>query len=163
GEFIDFIAAFKRKHPKIRVNLAIANQLLDLVSQNVDVAIRFGALQDSGVVARRLGVGHRGLVAAPAYLRRRGAPRGAQDLPEHDCILFPGKSELGEWQLRSGRKRVRVRVTGAAAANNFETVNELALRALGIAFVPENYARAGVSDGSLQRVLPSWTSEPIPV
>jgi DNA-binding transcriptional LysR family regulator len=163
GEFIDFVTAFLDRHREMKVDLAITNEFVDLVATHVDVAIRFGELADSGLVAKRLGVSRRVLVAAPSYLKERGVPRSPQDLPAHDCVVFLGKTEGAEWRLESGRRRVRVRVGGRVSANNLELAHELAVRGRGVALLPEPYAVAGAAAGSLRRVLPRWTSAPIPV
>ncbi len=163
GEFIGFIAGFLTRNPRIRINVVITNQVLDLVTSHVDVAIRYGELPDSSLIARRLGTSHRVLVAAPEYLRREGVPRKPDDLREHRCVLFASKTEEAEWQLQEGRQRARVRVSGTVCANNFETVNELAARGHGIALLPEAYVVAGTADGTLKRVLPQWKSPAIPV
>ena len=163
GQFIEFISGFSSRHPKVQIELTITNQFVDLVATQVDVAIRFGELTDSGVIAKRLGASRRVLVAAPQYLTKRGRPRSPRDLPAHDCVLFLGKTEGTEWRLQNGARRVRVRVAGPVVSNNFESVNEFAGRGHGVALLPEPYALAGVGDGSLERVLPRWTSAPIPV
>ena len=163
GEFIAFIAEFLRRNPKVRINLLITNQFVDLVTSHVDVAIRFGELADSSAVARRLGRSFWVLVAAPEYARKNGLPRTPQDLRDHDCVLFSSTTDEAEWRLQNGRQRTRIRVTGPVSGNNFETVNELATRGHGIAVLPESYAIAGAANGTLRRVLPHWTSPPIPV
>jgi DNA-binding transcriptional LysR family regulator len=145
------------------MNLLITNQFVDLVTSHVDVAIRFGELADSSAIARRLGTSFWVLVAAPEYARKNGLPRAPQDLRNHDCVLFSSKTDQSEWQLQNGRQRARIRVTGPVSGNNFETVNELATRGHGIALLPESYAIAGAANGTLKRVLPHWTSPPIPV
>jgi DNA-binding transcriptional LysR family regulator len=163
GEFLDFISGFSKKYPKLRIDLTITNQFVDLVATRVDVAIRFGKLADSSVIARRLGLSQRMLAASPEYLKRRGAPRSPRELSEHDCVVFRGETEGEEWSLQRGRRRARVRVTGSVSANNFESVNELAVRGHGVALLPEPYLLAGSAAGSLKRLLPRWTSAPIPV
>ena len=163
GEFIAFITDFLRRNPKVRMNLHITNQFVDLVTSHVDVAIRFGELADSSAVARRLGRSFWVLVTSPDYAKRHGLPRTPQELRDHDCVLFSSKTEESEWRLQSGRQRTRIRVTGPVSGNNFETVNELTVRGHGIAFLPESYAVAGAANGTLKRVLPQWTSPPIPV
>src|SRR5215470_10079609 len=72
--FLEFISAFLNDHPRIRVDLFITNLFLDLVADNVDVAIRFGELKDSSIVSLRLGTTVRHVAAAPKYLRNRDVP-----------------------------------------------------------------------------------------
>lgn len=161
GEFMDFISDFLVRHPRLKVSLEITNQFVDLVSTNVDLAIRFGELSDSAVIARKLGMSHRVLVASPSYLKAKGTPRDVRELEKHDCILFSSKGADTVWHLQNGRHRARLRVRGSAA-NNFETVNELALRGHGIALLPQSYA-AAAGPNELKRVLPQWKSAAIPV
>lgn len=78
-------------------------------------------------------------------------------------MVFRGETEGKEWRLQNGRRRARVRVTGSVAANNLESVNELAIRGHGVALLPEPYLLTGEAAGSLKRVLPRWSSAPIPV
>ena len=163
GEFLDFISGFSKKYPMLQIDLTITNQFVDLVATRVDVAIRFGKLADSSVIARRLGLSQRMLAASPEYLKRRGAPRSPRELSEHDCVVFRGETEGEAWILQNERRRARVRVTGSVSANNFESVNELAVRGHGVALLPEPYLLDGSAAGSLKRVLPRWTSAPIPV
>lgn len=163
GEFVDFVSAFVRRHPKVAAELVVTNQFVDLVSGNVDVAIRFGALPDSSAGARTLGVSRRVLVAARTYLAKRDLPRAPQDLRDHDCVTFRPEAEDATWELADGRKRARVKVAGRVSANNFETVDQLARGGHGIAFVPIAYAVAGEREGVYRRVLPTWASSDIPV
>jgi DNA-binding transcriptional LysR family regulator len=162
GEFIGFISDFLTRHPKLGINLEITNQYADLVGTSVDLAIRFGELADSSVIARKLGVSHRVLVASPAYLKRKGTPQEVREIEKHACVLFSSKKGDAIWQLQNGRNRVRLEVSGPVAANNFETVNELAVRGHGIALLPQSYA-AAAKPNHLKRVLPEWKSPPIPV
>ena len=133
------------------------------MTSHIDVAIRFGELANSSVIAKRLGLSYRVLVAAPSYVKKQGLPRTPQDLREHECVLFSSKTAEAEWQLQHGRHRARVRVSGPVCGDNFETVNELALHGHGIALLPESYAVAGAASGALKQILPQWTSPPIPV
>lgn len=163
GEFIDFVAGFMARHPGVRIDLAITNDQLDLVTAKVDVAIRFGALESSSVIGRRLGSSRRVLVAAPSYLDRRGKPRALRDLSKHDVIVFGPNDGSIEWALTDGRRTLRIPVLPRAAANNLETVSELARRGLGIALLPEAYVRDGGRPGGLARVISRWSSAAIPV
>jgi len=82
-----------KDHARIRVELVVTNLLLDLIAENIDVAIRVGELQDSNVVARRLGTSVYYLVAAPEYLNARTLPAEPADLKSHDCVMFNAKKQ----------------------------------------------------------------------
>lgn len=163
GPFLDFVSDFMKKYPGIEVDLNITNLYVDLVTGDIDVAIRFGDLPSAGVIAKKLGVSRRCLAASPEYLRKRGTPANIQDLKNHDCILFQSRGSETTWELLNGRTKNRVTVKGKLSANNFETVNEMTIRGHGIAFLTESYVIAGLADRSLKRVLPQWGSAPVPV
>ena len=86
GPFLEFLSGFLKAHPRIRIDLFITNVFLDLVADNIDVAIRFGELRDSSVVATRIGKTMRYVVAAPEYLKNRELPAEPADLERHDCV-----------------------------------------------------------------------------
>ena len=163
GEFIDFVSRFMLEHPDLKIDLVITNQFVDLIATQVDVAIRFGELSDSGVIAKRLGVSRRVLVASTSYLKKRGTPRSPAELSSHECVLFLGKNGRTEWNLQNGKRRARVGVNGPVSVNNFESASQFAIRGHGVALIPEHYAVAGAAAGVLERVLPRWTSAAIPV
>ena len=90
--FLEFLSTFSKAHPRIRIDLFITNAFLDLVAENVDVAIRFGELRDSSVVATRMGKDIRYVVAAPEYLKNRKPPAEPADLERHDCVMLNAKN-----------------------------------------------------------------------
>src|SRR5215469_10082253 len=109
--FLDFISAFMKDHARIRVELLVTNAFLDLIADNVDVALRNAELQDSSVVARRLGNIVFYVVAAPEYLQERTLPAEPADLKSHDCVMFNAKNNERDWDLMNGKKKVTVRVS----------------------------------------------------
>ena len=139
--FLNFISAFMKGQTGIRVELVVTNLLLDLIAENVDVALRVGELQDSSVVARRLGTIVYCLVAAPDYLKDRSLPAEPADLKAHDCVVFNAKNN--ERDINSARAFVH--------------------RGHGIGLAPSTYCDEAIAKGKLLRVLPKWTSSPIPV
>src|SRR6516162_1488068 len=120
--FLDFISAFLKDHPRIRVDLFITNRFLDLVAENVDVAIRIGELRDSSIIARRLGKTVFYVVAAPEYLRARTLPEEPADLKLHDCVLLNGKNNERDWDLVSGRRKVTVHVSGPLSSRDNNSI-----------------------------------------
>jgi len=161
--FRDFLSGFLRDHPRIRVELLMTNLFIDLIAENVDVAIRFGELRDSSLVARRLGKIVFYVVAAPAYLKTRSVPLEPTDLKWHDCVTFNAKNNERDWDLVSGRRRVRVHVSGSVSSRDINWVNAFVHRGHGIGLLPSAYCDEPVAQGSLVRLLPKWTSSPTPV
>jgi DNA-binding transcriptional LysR family regulator len=161
--FFNFVSVFLKDHVRIRIELVVTNVLLDLMAENIDIAIRVGELQDSSVIARRLGTSAYYLVAAPEYLTARSRPAEPADLKSHDCVMFNAKNNERDWELVSGKRKVRVNVSGPVASRDINSVNALVVRGHGIGLLPSTYCDEAIANGKLIRVLPKWTSSPIPV
>jgi DNA-binding transcriptional LysR family regulator len=161
--FLRFVSDFLRNYPGIRLDLSITNQMLDLVSENIDVAVRFGQLKSSSVVARKLGTTVRYIVAAPAYLDGRTRPHEPAELTGHDCVLLNAINNEAEWELVNGRRRARVRVVGAIASRDFRSVSFFVDRGHGVGLLPSTYCDLQIKSGTLVRLLPKWSSPPLSV
>jgi DNA-binding transcriptional LysR family regulator len=161
--FLDFLSRFLTAQPRIRVDLFITNTFLDLIAENVDVAIRFGELQDSSVVATRIGRNVRYVVATPQYLKGRALPTEPADLAEHDCVMLHAKNNEADWDLVSGRRKARVHVTGPISSRDFNTVSTFVYRGHGVGLLPSDYCDAEIAAGRLVRLLPKWQSAQVPV
>ena len=98
------VAVHEKVPERSGVDLFITNQFVDLVADNVDVAIRFGELPDSTIIAKRIGRSVRYLVASPDYLKGRSVPAKPEDLTKHQCVLLNGRNNEAEWHLVNGRK-----------------------------------------------------------
>lgn len=163
GPFAEFLSGFLKAHPGIRIDLSITNVFIDLVADNFDVAIRFGELRDSSVVATRIGTTLRYLVAAPEYLKNRERPAEPRDLEAHECVLLSARNNETDWDLVSGRRKARVHVGGPLSSRDFDTVSTFVYRGHGIGLLPSMYCDEAIARGRLVRLLPKWASAPIPV
>jgi DNA-binding transcriptional LysR family regulator len=161
--FLDFLSRFSKQHTAILIDLFITNQFLDLVADNIDIAIRFGELRDSRAVASRLGKCIRYVVASPEYLKGRSLPTQPEDLKAHNCVMLSAKSNEADWDLLSGRKKVRLRVAGSIASRDCRSVTGFVFRGHGIGLLPSTYCEEALAKGDLVRLLPRWTSPEIPV
>lgn len=111
------------EHRELMVRMMLIDRNVRIVEEGIDVAVRIGALADSGLKAVRIGWVRQMLVASPAYLARRGAPQAMSELAQHDLIGTMGPRAAGEWQLARGKWRLDPRprlvlntVDGALAA-----------------------------------------------
>jgi DNA-binding transcriptional LysR family regulator len=163
GPFMDLLSRFSKEHSGIRIDLYITNAYVNLVAENIDIAIRFGHLQDSSVVAAKLGRSVRYVVAAAEYLKGRKVPTDPEELRAYDCVMFNAKNYEADWDLISGRKRVRVRVKGSISSRDCQSVAALVLRGHGIGLLETAYSEQALARGDLVRLLPRWTSAEIPV
>lgn len=156
--FYEFLSNFMKAYPRIQVDLFITNLFLDLIAENIDVAIRFGELQDSTIITQRIGKSLRYIVASPDYLRGRELPAKPEDLSQHQCVLLNGRNNEAEWLLVSGRKSIKVTVSGPISSRDFQSVSDFTYRGHGIGFLPSTYCDAEIASGKLVRLLPEWSS-----
>jgi DNA-binding transcriptional LysR family regulator len=161
--FLNFLSGFLKAQPRIRIDLSITNLFLDLVAENLDVAIRFGELKGSSVVATRIGKSIRYVVAAPEYLKGRKLPLEPADLKLHDCVMLNARNNETDWDLVNGRKKARIHVSGPISSRDFNSVSTFVYRGHGIGLLPSTYCNDALASGALVRLLPKWTSAQIPV
>lgn len=157
------VARFLAQHPSVQVQLVCTDKLVDLVRDGFDMGVRAGPLQDSTLVAKRLGKMSRVLVASPEYLKARAVPVTPEELTSHACICFGAGSSPNLWSLQLEGERKDVRVHPRLTVNEFEIMLEAAREGVGIAWVPDFRAADDIREGKLVAVLPQWCSLDIPV
>jgi DNA-binding transcriptional LysR family regulator len=159
------IAEFLDRYPEVSVEMTQTDALADLVEEGQDIAIRFGKLQDSSMVARQLAVSRRAICCSPEYLERFGEPRHPSELANHNCIAFSTAIHLNEWvfKLPDGSE-FPFRAQGNFTANNGETIHEMAQSGLGIARLAEFLVGPDVREGRLVRILqPFYRDVEVPI
>jgi DNA-binding transcriptional LysR family regulator len=155
------VSAFAQRHPDVEVQLDVTDRPVDLVEQGIDVAVRFGALPDSRLSARRLLSNRRFLCASPGYLARFGTPQAPADLAEHRCIIHRQNDDAyGVWRFTRNRQTEAVKVQGALSSNDGDIVLGWALDGHGILIRSEWDLAKYLETGRLQRVLPAYTLAP---
>lgn len=160
---------YQHEHPQVRLTLLLADRFADVYRQPVDLAVRYGVQPDSTLVTRMLAREHRRvLVAAPAYLARRGAPAHPNELAAHDTLAWVRQERAHDrWTFTRRRGRgddsVSVALQPAAASDDGAVVRDWALAGRGIAYKAWFDVAADVAAGRLVRLLPSWLGEPSPL
>jgi DNA-binding transcriptional LysR family regulator len=147
---------YVRKYPRLKIEVIVANRVVDLVGEGVDLAIRAAELRDSTLVARRFLSFAVDLWATPGYLAQRGTPRTPDDLHGHDCLVFSPLARPG-LRLSDGRQKAELPANGRIGVDDMETLRAFVLQGAGIGTLPDFLCRAYSRDGTLVRVLPRWT------
>ncbi len=147
------IPAFLARHPEVIVDLSLTDDIIDLVAQRTDVAIRMGDLADSALIARKLGQSRRVVCAAPSYLARMGAPERPADLERHECLTFNFRRAGTAWRFRVDGREVEQAVAGGVQVNNGETMKQLALAGAGIARLGRFHVADALATGALVALL----------
>jgi len=151
-----------KRHPAIKIDLIITNRLVDLVVENIDVAVRAGPLKDSGLIARRFVLGQFGLWASPSYLKNNSVPRNPDELKEHDCLRFAPFTGR-KFQLTNGRERAQIALAGRITADDFEALRALAVLGWGIALLPSFLCAEEAKERKLVSVLPNWRGDSVSI
>ncbi|QRN99631.1 LysR family transcriptional regulator [Archangium violaceum] len=157
------VAEFMKSYPEVQLDLVCTDRTVDLVGEGFDLAIRAGRLADSSFIARRLGVIERLVVAAPSYIKARGAPRSPKELEKHDCLLFGAGREGNVWSLSAGSRSVEVQVRARFVVNEPDMLRAVTLAGAGVALLPNIHCSSDIAAGRLQRILPDWGSSGAPV
>ncbi|MDP3527654.1 MAG: LysR family transcriptional regulator [Hoeflea sp.] len=155
---------FRARYPEIDLVVSVADRRIDVIGEQVDVAIRTGPLTDSSLVARRLGEARRVIAASPAYLARHGAPEQASDLARHTCLAISGLARLSEWPLTVDGRVTSVPIKPAVTCDNADILAEMALAGLGIVRLASFVIEDALADGRLVALLTdSHVSEAVPI
>ncbi|AJY07416.1 LysR family transcriptional regulator [Burkholderia sp. SIMBA_043] len=159
---VPLVAAFQRQHPALTVQLMLTDTIVDLLAQDIDVAVRIGSLADSTMIARELAPNHRVLCAAPSYVATHGLPAHPADLRAHRCIVL-GDQPRTEWRFDGANGSVAVDVTAALLTNDGGAARSFALEGAGIALKSIWDVDADLDAGTLVRVLPAFAAPAAPL
>jgi DNA-binding transcriptional LysR family regulator len=151
------------RHPGLSVELVMSDRNTDMIEERLDLAFRTGEIADASLVARRVGVLGRAVVAAPIYLERHGAPSTPEDLAGHMCLIHDATPEPDLWRFTGLEGPTSVQVSGAFLANDSEAVRRAARAGHGIALLPEIQLIDDLRAGRLFRLLEDYPSERVPV
>lgn len=156
-------SAFLRAHPAVRVEMLLTARYVDLVKEGFDLAVRAGVLNDSSLLARKLGDTELALFAAPAYLEKSGRPRRLADLARHECVLYRAGAATATWRLAGPRGDEEVTVRGRAETDEVAFVRALLVDGFGIGLAPAHLFAPDLESGALERVLPRYARRSSPV
>ena len=150
------INEFARLHPRVAFDLDLSDRFVDLVQEDIDVAVRIGRLTDSSLIARRLFSSRIIAAASPDYLEANGTPDTPQDLAEHRCLSYSNLADSSQWSwIDENAQQQPVEVHTALAANNGEMLSKLAANGQGVVMQPTFIAHKFIRDGALVQVLPN--------
>ena len=160
---IPHLKEFLTRYPEVSIDLVMNDVNADLVEEGIDLAIRSGEITDSSLIARKIGVTRRVVVAAPSYLRGKALPKHPADLAAHDCLTFTGIPAGVRWQFESPEGPVSVEVKGRVRTRNSEGIREALLSGLGIGFAPIWHFTDEIESGRLRILLHGYEPKPEPI
>ena len=145
---VNFLSAY----PDIKMQLSQTDRAVNLLEENIDLAVRLGSLPDSSLIATRVGLVRRVLCASPQYLEARGTPRVPEDLVDHDCIASEA-THSRDWNFRKAGADYAVAISHRLMVTTVETAIDAALAHVGIAHLMSYHAAEHVANGQLRIVL----------
>ncbi|MGJ8694462.1 MAG: LysR substrate-binding domain-containing protein [Thalassotalea sp.] len=151
-QILPLINNFMQQHENIAVTAYLTNQQIDLVEGGYDLAIRLGKLNDSSLMAKKLGQRTNYACAAPEYLKQYGIPHSLSELTNHNCLL----GTLDYWHFKGSAKEKNIRVSGKIRYNSGFGLVDAALKGLGIVQLPDYYVQQHLQSGALISLLDNY-------
>ncbi|MEM7303161.1 MAG: LysR family transcriptional regulator [Pseudomonadota bacterium] len=160
----DAVADFMLRNPEVEVDLVLNDQVVDLLENGFDMAIRIANLPDSSLVARRLAPCRRIVAATPEYWNRHGRPSHPNDLKSHNVLLYDYLEERDAWMFKGNDGRqFKVQLTGNLRANNGDVMVAAVRKGLGVDMMPTFFCCDDLRNGRLEVVLQDFENDPISV
>lgn len=141
------LSEFLKAHREVDVSLELDDRFVDAAAEGFDAVLRHGAVGDTRLIAKRLAVSRRLLVASPAYLEEQGSPRSLAELAHHRGILYSNRE--GDWRFATENGWSVVRPKAALRVNNGIVMRDAAAAGLGIALLPTFFVYQSIKDGAL--------------
>ena len=147
------ISDFLARHKAIKIEVDLNDRRLNLIEENIDLAIRIGALEDSSLIARKLATVHFAVCASPAYLREHGTPRHPEELVDHEVLVYSNLGVGQQWSYQRAGKQVNPRMNYRLSANNGEFLATVASCGQAIVNGPALLLQPHVDSGELVPIL----------
>ena len=157
------LPCFLARHAAVAVELLLIDRAVNLVEEDIHLAIRVGRLPDSALVARKLGDVRMIVCAAPSDNERRGTPCSPDELRQHDCLVFSDQPGPVDWRFKSAGTRHSARITGRLWANALDVLTAAAIDGAGIVRTPSWQVAEDIQSGRLRRILQDYETTPAPV
>lgn len=156
---VDFLA----KYPQVTARALLVDQVVDLIDEGLDVAVRIAHLTDSTLTSAKVGTVRRITCAAPSYLKKHGVPRAPRDLAEHTCFVFSTERAAPSWAYQNAGRPLSFRPRPTLLVNSSEVGIEAAVAGAGITRALSYMVAGHVQAGRLRIILEDYEIEPIPI
>ena len=150
---------FSQRYPEVGLDMDYTDRRVKLIEEGIDLSIRITRRLEPGDVARKIGTGRTGVVAAPDYLARHGRPQHPAELVNHECLGYTAAASNQAWQFMVGGQLESFPVPSRINANNGDVLTEAAAQGLGITCQPDFITDAFIAAGRVEVILADF---PIP-
>lgn len=153
---LPLVPAFLAEHPELTLDIVLTDNVIDLLDERADIAIRVGPLRGNQLMARKIGESGVAVVAAPAYLARHGEPKTPAELERHNLIGFNFARSVEGWPFRVGGELISIAAVGNTLVGDGETARQLAVAGVGLARLGRFHVDAEIAAGRLVPVLEAF-------
>jgi len=162
---VPLLGAFQARYPDISLRVTFNDRYIDHIEESVDVSVRFGNLQDSSLIARRLGGAQLSVVGAPRYFAKFGEPKQPADLAGHNCLAFTFRDTrlAREWRFAQSGGEAALSIQGTMSLSDGAAVCDAALAGYGLAQLQDFFIDALIARGQLVAVLEKFKPQPQPI
>ncbi|UTW06631.1 LysR family transcriptional regulator [Pseudomonas benzenivorans] len=162
---LPWLDEFQLAHPQLQLRLLLGDRVSDLFRDPVDIALRYGAPDDSSLVALPIATGNRRvLCAAPSYLARHGEPQTPEELAGHNCLLYMLGGRVHErWRFQDGKREQSVNVTGDRCSDDADVARRWAVAGFGLVYKSWLDVAGDVQAGRLKVLMTQWQGESTPL
>ena len=155
----EHLATYCKRYPEVELDLTLTNRRVDLIEEGYDLAIRVGQLEDSNLIAKKLCSIHLRLYAAPSFAHK--SLQQPEQLVDFPLMLMSAKEHRPTWHLHSEHRSCELPFSPSARCDDFMTLKQLAIQALGITELPIYMANNEIANGQLVNILPDWQFTPV--
>ena len=148
---------FLQLYPEIQISINMNSAPLDLIDENLDLALRIGHLDNSSLTARKLGDSQSVICASPNYLLKHGQPTHPHDLQTHNCLSFNSKISNNRWRFEMANHPIEVPIKGSLSVNSLSFLRKAALKDLGIIMIPKWMVHDELLQKSLTPILEAFS------
>lgn len=160
AQVMPLLPLFLSHNPDLKISLELSDREIDMIEENIDVAIRFAEqVNDTSVVARKLANNQRIFCAAPEYIAAHGAPETPADLVNHNCLRLSTVEAFNRWEVNDSKTKQAFRISGNFETTSSDALFHATLDGLGIAKVSTYLVYDALKDGRLVRVLPDYVGD----
>ncbi|RLA25270.1 MAG: LysR family transcriptional regulator [Gammaproteobacteria bacterium] len=157
------IAEFLRLHKELSVNLILQSNYGDLVDEGIDIAITFGSLEDTSLIAKKMASSPLLVCGSSSYFAENGLPLVPEDLAQHSCLVNTAIPPRNKWLFKGREGKTEVPVSGRMQANAADPIRIAAKKGLGLVMLPEYIVARDIEKGHLRVVLQDYACEPMHV
>jgi DNA-binding transcriptional LysR family regulator len=157
------IVEYKKRYPKVTIDMIFTNRAPDFVGEGLDLAIRTGELKDSSQIARKLAQSRLVVCGSPEYFENWGIPESPSELEKHNCLVFSLQAPVGSWLFTGKKGSYTQGVSGNFKASGSDALRIAAIQGAGLVQLPTYMVGLDIKSGRLKAVLEDFEPEPRPI